>query len=98
MVSNMNIYTVTLLQYSTSKDTITEPITRVFKTYELAHQYVVEKYRDLQFELSASYYNSNNNDDQVLEAELVSNTKSVQSPFYGEYEVHWKAFIKSQTL
>lgn len=94
----MKLYTVTLLNYSTSTATIIEPITRVFKTYESAHQYVEEKYKDLQFHISKTYL-WNDNEEGFLHAKLISNTKTVSSPFYRkDYKVHWKAFIKLQTL
>jgi hypothetical protein len=92
----MSIYTVTLLQYSTSKDTIIEPITRVFNTYELAHEYVLEKYRELQFSLFRSFYT--NDERGILNAELLSNTRTITNAFEDDYESHWKAFIKLQTL
>ena len=92
----MDVYTVTLLNYSTSKNTLIEPITRVFTTYELAHQYVEEKYKDLQFNLSKFYYR--NDEEGILDAELISNTRTITNAFEDEYESHWKAFIKLQTL
>jgi hypothetical protein len=92
----MKVYTVTLLNYSTSKNTLIEPITRVFNTYELAHQYVIEMYKDLQFNLSKSYYT--NDEEGILDAELISNTRTITNAFNVDYESHWKAFIKLQTL
>lgn len=92
----MEVYTVTLLNYSTSKNTLIEPITRVFNTYKLAHEYVVEKYKDLQFNLSKSYYR--NDEEGILDAELISNTRTITNAFNDDYESHWKAFIKLQTL
>ena len=92
----MDIYTVTLLNYSTSKNTLIEPITRVFATCELAHQYVVEKYKDLQFNLSKFYYKYDERG--IIDAELISNTRTITNAFEDEYESHWKAFIKLQTI
>ena len=93
----MTLYSVTLLNYSTSKDTVIEPITRVFTTYKLAHEYVEEKYKDLQFRISKS--NLWNDEEGILHAELISDTKTVSSAFYRkDYKVHWKAFIKLQIL
>ena len=92
----MDIYTVTLLNYSTSKNTLIEPLTRVFATYELAHEYVEEKYKDLQFNLSKSYYRSTALGGK--EAELISNTRTITNAFEDDYESHWKAFIKLQTI
>ena len=92
----MNVYTVTLLNYSTSKNTLIEPWTRVFNTYELAHEYVVEKYKDLQFSLFRSYYT--NDEEGILDAKLISNTRTIKNAFGDDYESHWKAFIKLQTI
>jgi len=92
----MDVYTVTLLNYSTSKDTVVKPITRVFTTYELAYKYVEEKYKDLQSSISISYHTSDERG--VLDAELKSDTKTYSSAFHDDYESHWKAFIKLQTL
>ena len=92
----MYLYSVTLLNYSTSKDTKIEPITRVFKTYKSAHEYVEEKYKDLNSIISTSYHTSDERG--VLNAELRSNTKTYSSAFYDDYESHWRAFIKLQTL
>jgi len=92
----MDIYTVTLLNYSTSKNTLIEPWTRVFSTYELAHEYAEEKYRDLQFSLFRSYYT--NDERGILNAELISNTRTITNAFEDDYESHWKAFIKLQTI
>ena len=92
----MDIYTVTLLNYSTSKNTLIEPWTRVFSTYELAHEYVVEKYRDLQFSLFKSHYTCD--ETNILDAELISNTRTIKNAFGDDYKSHWKAFIKLQIL
>ena len=92
----MDIYTVTLLNYSTSKNTLIEPWTRVFSTYELAHEYVVEKYRDLQFSLFKSHYTCD--ETNILDAELISNTRTITNAFNDDYKSHWKAFIKLQIL
>lgn len=92
----MNVYTVTLMNYSTSKNTLIEPWTRVFSTYELAHEYVEEKYKDLLFHVSKSYYRSNAVG--AKEAELISNTRTIKNAFGDDYESHWKAFIKLQTI
>ena len=92
----MNVYTVTLLNYSTSKNTLIEPLTRVFNTYELAHEYVEEKYKDLQFHIFKSYYRSNAVGTE--EAELISNTRTIKNAFGDDYESYWKAFIKLQIL
>jgi hypothetical protein len=68
----------------------------VFNTYELAHEYVVEKYRDLQFSLFKSFYT--NDERGILNAELVSETRTITNAFGDDYESHWKAFIKLQTI
>ena len=92
----MDVYTVTLLNYSTSKNTLIEPWTRVFNTYELAHEYVEEKYKDLQFSLFKSYYTYD--EEGILDAELISNTRTITNAFGDDYESHWKAFIKLQLI
>ena len=92
----MTLYSVTLLNYSTSKNTKIEPITRVFTTYEFANEYVEEYYKDMQHILITSYYT--HDERGVLDAELTSNTRIITNAFEDDYESYWKAFIKLQTF